>query len=75
VIAIFNYIEAMVRADRFLPPPAELAPQVFDVFDWPAPELASSVADSPGLAALASDDDVVSAPFVRDRQRLGTLWT
>ena len=34
VIAIFDYIESMVRADRYLPPPPNLAPQVFDVFDW-----------------------------------------
>lgn len=34
VIAIFDYIEAMVRADRYLPPPPQLAPQVFDVFGW-----------------------------------------
>lgn len=38
VIAIYDYIEAMVRADRYLPPPPALAPQVFDVFDWPQPE-------------------------------------
>ena len=37
IIAIYDYIEAMVRADRYLPPPPALAPQVFDVFDWPAP--------------------------------------
>ena len=37
VVAIFDYIEAMVRADRYLPPPRNLASQVFDVFDWPAP--------------------------------------
>ncbi len=37
VLAIFDYIEAMVHADRYLPVPAELAPQVFDVFDWPEP--------------------------------------
>ncbi len=37
VIAIFDYIETMVRAGRYLPPPPALAPQVFDVFDWPAP--------------------------------------
>ncbi len=36
VIAIFDYIEAMVRADRHLPPPPELLPHVFEVFDWPA---------------------------------------
>jgi nitrile hydratase accessory protein len=34
VIAIFDYIEAMVRANRYLPPPPALAPQIFDVFDW-----------------------------------------
>ncbi len=37
VITIYDYIEAMVRADRYLPPPPALAAQVFDVFDWPAP--------------------------------------
>jgi cobaltochelatase CobN len=37
VLAIFDYIEAMVRAGRYLPPPPALAQQVFTVFDWPAP--------------------------------------
>lgn len=37
VIAIFDYVEAMVRAGRYLSPPAALAPQVFDVFDWSEP--------------------------------------
>jgi cobaltochelatase CobN len=37
VIAIFDYIEAMVRAGHYLPPPPDLAPQIFDVFDWPTP--------------------------------------
>lgn len=46
VIAIYDYIEAMVRADRYLPPPPALEPQVFDVFDWPEPEVASA---KPGL--------------------------
>jgi len=36
VVAIYDYIEAMVRAERYLSPPAGLADQVFDVFDWPA---------------------------------------
>jgi hypothetical protein len=40
VIAIYDYIETMVRAGRYLPPPPELQPQVFDVFDWPALESA-----------------------------------
>lgn len=34
VIAIYDYIEAMVRAGRYLPPPDNLRDQVFDVFDW-----------------------------------------
>jgi len=37
IVAIFDYVEAMVRAGRYLPPPPALAPQVFDVFDWRAP--------------------------------------
>ncbi len=44
VIAIFDYIEMMVRAGRYLPPPPALAPQVFDVFDWPAPGQGSAPA-------------------------------
>ena len=46
VLAIYDYVEAMVRADRYLPPPPALAPQVFDVFDWPQP----APADPPRLA-------------------------
>lgn len=38
IIAIFDYIESMVRADRYLPLPSALEPFVFDVFDWPTPE-------------------------------------
>jgi cobaltochelatase CobN len=35
VMAIYDYVESMVRAGRYLEPPPALAPQVFDVFDWP----------------------------------------
>jgi cobaltochelatase CobN len=31
---VFDYIEDMIRADRFLPPPAELAAFAFDFYDW-----------------------------------------
>ena len=31
---IFDYIESMIRADRFLPPPPELAVFTFDFYDW-----------------------------------------
>jgi cobaltochelatase CobN len=31
---IFDYIEAMLKADRFLKPPAELSEFVFNYYDW-----------------------------------------
>jgi len=34
VIALYDYIESMLQADRFLPPPAELAPFAFNYYDW-----------------------------------------
>jgi cobaltochelatase CobN len=34
VIAIFDYLESMVRESSFLPPPDSLRDRVFDVFDW-----------------------------------------
>ena len=40
VIAIYDYVEAMVRAGRYAPPPDALTAQVFDVFDWPSPAAA-----------------------------------
>src|SRR6185295_9121081 len=33
---LFDYVEAMVRADRFLPPPAELMEYAFNFYDWDA---------------------------------------
>jgi cobaltochelatase CobN len=31
---IFDYVEMMISADRFLPPPAELAAHTFNFYDW-----------------------------------------
>ena len=31
---IFDYIDAMLKADRFLKPPAELSEYVFNYYDW-----------------------------------------
>jgi nitrile hydratase accessory protein len=61
VIAIYDYIEAMVRADRYLPPPASLADQVFDVFDWPAPSPAPIPAQT-SITPEPSYRDALSAP-------------
>ena len=33
---IFDYIEDMVRADRFLPPPRDLGALTFEYYDWSA---------------------------------------
>ena len=34
VIRIFDYVEMMIGADRFLPPPSELASHTFNFYDW-----------------------------------------
>jgi cobaltochelatase CobN len=34
VILIFDYVEMMIGADRFLPPPSELASHAFHFYDW-----------------------------------------
>jgi cobaltochelatase CobN len=59
VAAIFDYIEAMVRADQYLPPPPHLLLQVFDVFDWPEP------------ASEPSTHDPLSRSLIAATERLG----
>jgi cobaltochelatase CobN len=54
VVAIFDYIEAMVRADRYLAPPPALAAQVFDVFDWPEPAANAASAEPVYREALTA---------------------
>src|SRR5438132_10860722 len=34
IVAIFDYIEQMLAADRYLPPPAELEEYVFNYYAW-----------------------------------------
>ena len=34
VVLIFDYIESMIQADRFLDPPRDLVPYVFNFYDW-----------------------------------------
>jgi cobaltochelatase CobN len=46
IVAIFDYIEAMVEADAFLPPPASLEGYTFDFYDWRKPSKPES-ADAP----------------------------
>ena len=39
VVMIFDYIDAMLLADRFLPPPPGLVPYVFSFYDWETRDL------------------------------------
>ncbi|PLS80198.1 MAG: cobaltochelatase subunit CobN [Chloroflexi bacterium] len=34
IVALYDYVEAMIAADRHLPPPETLAPHVFNGFAW-----------------------------------------
>lgn len=51
IIAIFDYIESMVKADRYLVPPSDLAEYVFQFYTWKGSETATEM----GLTALPTD--------------------
>jgi len=51
IVAIFNYIESMVKADRFLVPPSDLAEYVFQFYTWKGSETATVA----GITALPTD--------------------
>jgi cobaltochelatase CobN len=59
---IFDYIESMLKADRFLKPPAELSEFVFNYYDWdvrkPAelPEGIKSLRPTGGIMLLSHAD-------------------
>lgn len=55
VLAIYDYIEALVASDNFLTPPPALAPNVFSVFNWPTGgplPIAEGVADAAPAARM-----------------------
>jgi cobaltochelatase CobN len=63
---IYDYIDAMLAADRFLQPPSELSEFVFNYYDWdvrkpgevlPASTLATTVPDAHGAIMLLSHAD------------------
>lgn len=68
VLTIYDYIEQMLAADSYLPPPSELAPNVFEGFDWNAipalreaqtPQPVAAVSQtrrSPGILFLSHAD-------------------
>jgi cobaltochelatase CobN len=41
IVAIFDYIESMVKADRYLVPPSDLAEYVFQFYTWKGSETAT----------------------------------
>jgi len=69
---IYDYIESMLKADRFLPPPADLAEYAFNFYDWdvrplaPAPRVAASDDSSPVIALLShADTDLLTLRHAR----------
>ena len=71
---IFDYIESMLKADRFLKPPAELSEFVFNYYDWdvrkPSPALAEEArAQQPtgGIMLLShADTDLLTLARAKD---------
>jgi cobaltochelatase CobN len=58
---IFDYIESMLKADRFLEPPTELSEYVFNYYDWDVrksalPEAGAPVPVSSGIMLLSHAD-------------------
>jgi cobaltochelatase CobN len=71
---IFDYVEAMIRADRFVPPPVELSEHVFNFYDWtvrprPASEAHATRAEADGDATIAllahADTDLLALDRAR----------
>ena len=57
VVALYDYIETLVEAQGYVPPPPELADRVFSAFRWSG--------DAPaGEAAVARRDSVAVGGFV-----------
>jgi len=72
VHALYDYIEAMLQADRFLPPPPELAPFAFNYYDWevrphPAAKQTVAVPVNPNLIAFLThaDTDLLALAHAR----------
>jgi len=57
--ALYDYIETMVEADRYLPPPPMLAPHVFNGFAWDGAQHAAPTAVQPAQPVVALGDGIV----------------
>ncbi|HRV93690.1 MAG TPA: cobalt chelatase, partial [Anaerolineae bacterium] len=62
ILAIYDYIEAMLEADRYLPPPPHLADHVFNGFAWDGTEAHHSDTPEPtSLPAAVPDETALLA--------------
>ena len=75
---IFDYIETMIRADRYLAPPADLTEYVFNFYDWEArPHAPSGPApaaprDAAAIAILShADTDLLTLERAREQLPAG----
>ncbi|HXW00158.1 MAG TPA: cobaltochelatase subunit CobN, partial [Anaerolineae bacterium] len=59
ILVIFDYIEAMLAADRYLPPPPVLADHVFNGFAWDGGEAAKT---------QGHEESAVSVPYLSSPQ-------
>jgi nitrile hydratase accessory protein len=72
VLAIYDYIDAMIAAGGYLPPPPELAPQVFTAFDWPAPGIGDA-RDTPANLTASEPEILFLTDTVAARVLLDTV--
>lgn len=69
IVALYDYIDRMLAADRVLPPPPELAERLFNYYAWsdctnalPEPALAAAEGVADGILLLThADTDVLTA--------------
>ncbi len=52
ILAIYDYLDRMIAADRFLPPTAELADLAFDYYAWPEDAILAAEAAATGSGAF-----------------------
>ncbi len=61
ILSIFDYIDAMLEADRYLPPPPALAQHVFNGFSWDGPEQHNAEQPASPTASTAADESAILA--------------
>ncbi|MFL5807021.1 MAG: cobaltochelatase subunit CobN [Roseiflexaceae bacterium] len=61
IVALYDYIEALLTAERALPPPEILAPHMFNGFAWDGAQHAAAPTPPADLSQMAGDGIVVLA--------------